>query len=311
MLEALRKKKKESKHLRSLSKQLEKRKAGVLQEFEGKHKEVVTWAKKKGIKTEEVAQKGAKGLAAGVATSAMVFSAGAAPSDQLPSKELQNKKEINRQISEPEIKTSVKARKDVTEQVKKTLGGVGLYDENTITKKLSKALKVPVKAELDGIRLNATYGIMGYESHLTRFPGDNLSTHFHSDIEYRRFASAGMAGGPGAWGYITPSRQALTTKDIEREKYYLVAQTFLSPNWGSPGVKEWFRHRKMIVVNPVNGRVVVGVLEDAGPEVKTGSQFGGSPEIIEELDLFSTGSNVLMYFVDDPKDQIPLGRYGI
>lgn len=304
-------KRKDSKHFKALSKKLEKRKEKVLEEFKGKHKEVTRWAKRKGIKAEEVARKGARGLATGVATSAVVLSAGSVPSGQLPNKEKANQKEIKRDISDIDIKSRVKAREDVTDQVKTTLQGTNLYDEKGISKRLSKVLKIPVRAELDGIRLNATYGIMGYESHLSRYPGDNLGTHFHSEEDYRRYAGAAMAGGPGAWGYIAPSREALTSKAIEREKYYLVAQTFLSPNWGPPGVKDWFRHRKMVAVNPVNGRVVVGVLEDAGPEVATGRKFGGSPEVISELDLFSTGSNVLMYFVDDPNDKIPLGRYGI
>jgi len=311
MLKFFKKKREESKHFKALSTKLRKRRSGVLKEFKGKHKEALDWAKKKGIKPQEIVNKGSRGLAAGVATGAMVLSAGAAPSAQLPSKDLANQKEINRDVSGSDIKASIKAREDVTGQVKKLLAGANLYDEKSITSSLSKTLKIPVKAELDGIRLNATYGIMGYESHLTRYPGDNLGTHFHSDIERAKFAKAGMAGGPGAWGYIASSQEALTAKDIDREKNYLVAQTFLSPNWGPPFVKEWFRHRKMVVVNPKNGRVVVGVLEDAGPEVKTGVQFGGSPEIIEELDLMNTGSNVLMYFVDDPKDQILLGRYGI
>jgi hypothetical protein len=304
-------KQKESEHFKTLSAKLEKKKEEVLEEFQDKHKEVTRWAKRKGVKAEEVARKGARGLAAGVATSAMVLSAGVVPSSQLPNKNLKHQKEIKRDVSDIDIKSKVKARKDVTDDVKNTLKGVDLYDEEEISKRLSKVLKIPVKPKLDGIRLNATYGIMGYESHLTRYPGDNLATHFHSEEDYKKFASAAMAGGPGAWGYISPSGESMTTKDIEREKYYLVAQTFLSPNWGPPQVKSWFRHRKMVVVNPVNGMVVVGVLEDAGPEVSTGRKFGGSPEVISELDLFSTGSNVLMYFVDDPKDQIPLGRYGI
>jgi hypothetical protein len=305
------KKGKESKQFKVLSTKLEKKKEEVLEEFKEKHKEVTRWAKRKGVKAEEVAHKGARGLAAGVATSAVVLSAGATPSGQLPNKSIEHLKEIKRDISDIDIESKVKARKDITDEVRKSLKGVNLYDEKEISKRLSKVLRVPVKAELGGIRLNATYGIMGYESHLTRYPGDNLTSHFHSAEEYNKFGRAAMAGGPGAWGYIAPSRESMTTKDIEREKYYLVAQTFLSPNWGPPQVKSWFRHRKMVAVNPVNGRVVVGVLEDAGPEVSTGRKFGGSPEVISELDLFSTGSNVWMYFVDDPKDQIPLGRYGI
>ncbi|HEX7456091.1 MAG TPA: hypothetical protein VF303_01320 [Candidatus Nanoarchaeia archaeon] len=307
----IKKERKKSKYFRVLSTKLEKKKEEVLEELQEKHKEVARWAKKKGIKVEEIAHRGARGLTAGIATSAIVLSAGATQSGELPRKDLRNQKEIRRDVSDVGIRSGVKARKDVTGEVGETLQGVNPYNEKEISKRLSKVLKIPVKAELDGIRLNTTYGIMGYESHLSCYPGDNLSTHFHSDTEFRKFAGAGMAGGPGAWGYLAPNREALSTKEIEREKYYFVAQTFLSPNWGTPAVKNWFHHRKMVVVNPKNGVVVIGVLEDAGPEPWTGSSFGGSPEVVEELDLAHTGPHVLMYFVDDPKDQIPLGRYGI
>jgi len=310
MLDILGKNKNPSASFQSLSQQLEQKKASVVKEFEEKHKEAIRWAKKKGIKTQELAQKGARGLAAGVAASAMVMSVGAVPTHQTIQSSGGSNHQISKEIRKNSIKTSVNAREDVTKEVKNKLSGQNLYDERAVSKKLTNVLKIPVKAQLNGIRLNATYGIMGYESHLARYPGDNLSTHFHSEIEYNHFAKAHMAGGPGAWGYIAPNRQSLTNEDIEKEKYYLVAQTWLSPNWGDASVKQWFRHRKMVVVNPVNGRVIVGVLEDAGPEESTGRQFGGSPEVYEELDLFKTGPKVLMYFVDDPKDQIPLGGYG-
>ncbi|MEX0621915.1 MAG: hypothetical protein WD187_02895 [Candidatus Woykebacteria bacterium] len=298
-----------SKHFRRLSKKLEKRRSLVLSELTEKHKEAVDWAKKKGIKPQELAQKSARGLATGIATGAMVFSAGIAPNAELPNKKATDK-EISREKEGP-IETGIRARKDITGEVRKALLGANSFNEKELEKRLSDLLKIPVKAEIDGIRLNTYYGTMGYESHLTRYPGDNLGSHFHSQVEYSRYANAGMAGGHGAWGYIASSREAMSAKDVEREKYYLVAQTFLSPNWGSPSVKKWFRHRKMVVVNPANGRVAVGVLEDAGPEVSTGRQFGGSPEIYEELDLRKTSPHVLMFFIEDPKDKIPLGRYGI
>ena len=302
-------KKKKSRHFKKLSEKLEEKKTQALESLKERHKEVVLWAKKKGIKADEVVGKSARGLAAGVATGAMVLSVGAAQNGRQPSKNLTDQKEIRRDVSD--LNAKVEAKRDITPFVKKALSKVDMDDEKKISKLLSDTLQIPVTEELSGIRLNTTYGIMGYESHLSRYPGDNLYSHFHSNTEFQAFSKAGMAGGPGAWGYLAPSRGALTDKEIEREKYYLVAQTFLSPNWGSPAIKQWFRHRKMVVVNPKNGVVVVGVLEDAGPQVETGRNFGGSSEVIEELGLRKTGPYVLMYFVDDPKDQIPLGRYGL
>ncbi|OGY25849.1 MAG: hypothetical protein A2Z11_04910 [Candidatus Woykebacteria bacterium RBG_16_43_9] len=304
-------KKKKSRHFKKLSEKLDEKKTQALESLKERHKEVVVWARKKGIEADEVVGKSARGLAAGVATGAMVLSVGAAQNGKQPSKNLTDQKEIRRDVTDLNVKAGVGAKKDITPFVKKALSGVNMGDEKKISRNLSDTLQIPVTEQLSGIRLNTTYGIMGYESHLSRYPGDNLYSHFHSNTEFQTFSKAGMAGGPGAWGYLAPNRAALTNKEIEREKYYLVAQTFLSPNWGSASVKQWFRHRKMVVVNPKNGIVVVGVLEDAGPQVETGRSFGGSPEVIEELGLRKTGPYVLMYFVDDPKDQIPLGRYGL
>jgi len=304
------KKKKKSEIFERLSEKLEQRKSEHIEEIKQKHKSVISWAKRRGIRVEEIAKQSARGLAAGVAAGAVIVSSGL-PISEGTKQQSNTEKEIRNEIPDNTLQSSVKVKKDVSGEVKKTLSGEDMYNEKKISKKLSETLKIPVKVELDGIRLNKTYGVIGYESHLTRYPGDNLSTHFQSSVDREKYGRAGMAGGPGAWGYIAPSKQALTQKDIEREKYYLVAQTFLSPNWGSGEVKQWFRHRKMVVVNPANGQVVVGVLEDAGPEPSTGNSFGGSPEIIEALGFAGGGSDVLFYFVDDPDDKVPLGGYGL
>ena len=296
--------KKQSKHFEALSKKFEERKNKLFEEFNEKHQFAVRWAIKKGVKPEELVQKSARGLAAGLAAGAMILST------TVPF-EKREAKEIRREVAGRDIKTTVKPRKDISDEVKKALHGEDMYNERKITKKLSKALKLPVRAELNGIRLNTSYGIMGYESHLSRYPGDNINSHLETAEGFQNFGRASMAGGPGAWGYLASSKEALSSVDIEREKYYLVAQTFLSPSWGPPQVKEWFRHRKMVVVNPANGEVIIGVLEDAGPELSTGRNFGGSPEVMEALGFSGGGSYVLMYFVDDPNDKIPLGPYGL
>ena len=303
-------KEKKTKTFEDLSQKFEKRRSSHVDELKEKHKGALTWAKKKGIKVEEITKNSAKGLAAGVAAGMMVVSSGL-PAEEEIKQNVNTEKEIGKEIAEATLVDNVKARKDVTNKVKNILEGENLYNENNISVKLTNLLKIPVKPEIAGIRLNKTYGIIGYESHLTRYPGENLSAHFESNLDYKKYGRASMAGGPGACGYIASSKQSLTQRDIDREKYYLVAQTFLSPNWGQKEVKDWFRHRKIVVVNPKNGQVVVGVLEDAGPDPSTGNSFGGSPEVMEALGFPGGGSNVLFYFVDDPKDKIPLGSYGI
>jgi hypothetical protein len=65
----------------------------------------------------------------------------------------------------------------------------------------------------------------------------------------------------------------------------------------------------MLVVNPNNGRAVVVVIGDAGPAVWTKKQLGGSPEVMKYLQRVDGAQKggVLYFFIDDPKDVVPLG----
>jgi hypothetical protein len=175
---------------------------------------------------------------------------------------------------------------------------------NSVERIVKQALNLKVGATLDGKALNTTYGYMGAEQHLPRFPGDTVGDH---DFNQK----SGITPKTGAWGYFTDSREKLTPEIIAKEKYYFAVQTFLAPGWreNSYQLKDWFRHRKMIAVNPKTGDAVVGVIADAGPAVWTRKHFGGSPEVMSELKLNKGMQNgaVLLYFVDDPENKIPLG----
>ncbi|MBI1871860.1 hypothetical protein HYS10_00385 [Candidatus Collierbacteria bacterium] len=160
------------------------------------------------------------------------------------------------------------------------------------------------KAVLEDQSLNHQVGYIGYEQHLRRFPGDTLLEHDDEQI-------AGIAPGLGGWGYFARSRAEFTTQDYLREKWYSVAQTLYLPNWNRDFVKlrDWYKHRKILVINPANGTAVVTVLGDAGPANWTGKQFGGSPETMKALNLHlkSRKGLVLFLFLDDPDNLISLG----
>lgn len=187
-----------------------------------------------------------------------------------------------------------------------------LTDEQEVeaAKILSQAFNMQVAAELDGKRLNRSYGLIGKEQHLVRYPGDNLATHF-SDNESALYADSGMAPGRGAWGYWANSASDLTAEQIQQEKYYIAVQTFLAPGWSenSRDMYAFFKYRKMLVVNPDNGKAVVAVIGDAGPGQSTGKHVGGSPEVmayLERVDGAQKGP-VLYFFIDDPDNAVPLG----
>jgi hypothetical protein len=110
----------------------------------------------------------------------------------------------------------------------------------------------------------------------------------------------GMAPGRGAWGYVP----------ADQEKYYVVVQTLYLPDWEKrlSYLRDWYKFRKMLVVNTVNGNAVVASIADAGPAAWTGKHFGGGPEVMESLggSRYKKGP-VVMFFVDDPENKVPLG----
>lgn len=184
-------------------------------------------------------------------------------------------------------------------------------EEKDISGFLSSSFHAKVSAELNGMRLNRSYGLIGQEQHLKRFPGDSIDTHFESSDEANLYARQGIAPGLGAWGYFTRSSSDLSTEDMQREKYYIAVPTFLSPNWnqrvGEYGI--FYKYRKMLVVNPENGKAVIADIADAGPAEWTGKHLGGSPEVMRYLERVdgSKRGPVLYFFLDESSGTIPLG----
>ena len=184
-------------------------------------------------------------------------------------------------------------------------------EESSAAAIMTRDYGIPVTAELNGIRLNRSYGYIGAEQHLARYPGDTMESHFANSEDSQKYYSSGMAPGLGAWGYFAPSAFQMTEQDNLREKYYIATQTFLAPGFAEH-TREYitfFKYRKMLVVNPQNGKAMVVVIGDAGPAQWTGKSLGGSPEVmkyLERVDGRARGA-VLYFFIDDPEDKIPLG----
>ena len=151
---------------------------------------------------------------------------------------------------------------------------------------------------------------MGAEQHLYRYPGDSLAEHAKTEDDKAMFLPSGIAPGLGAWGYFASSKTQFTSQDEQRERYYIAAQTFLFPGFYSDrGFKDWLKFRKVLVYNPSNGKAVVAVIGDAGPATWTGKSSGGSPEVMHHLGLGGgpRKGEVILLFLDDPADKIPLG----
>ncbi len=173
-------------------------------------------------------------------------------------------------------------------------------EEDILAQRLSEDFGIPVKVGINGIRLNRTYGLIGQEQHLARYPGDSIDNH--------ELPSYGMAPGLGAWRYFTNSNGEMTSEDALREKYYIAVPTFLAPGFDRhvAEYRDFFKYRKMIVVNPQNGKAIIADIADSGPAVWTGKHLGGSPEVMNYLER-TDRTPVLYFFVDDPNDKVPLG----
>jgi hypothetical protein len=218
---------------------------------------------------------------------------------------------VSTQTIAPDVDKKVFLISDLAHVLPKDIRPLERGEEENITEILSRTYGIKVVPEIDGKRLNRSYGYIGAEQHLVRYPGDNLSSHFDSDDEAKLYWQQGMAPGLGAWRYFTSSGRELSQKDKDREKYYIAVQTFLSKDYNDrfAEYRDFYKYRKMLVVNPNNGHAVVADIADAGPAEWTGKHLGGSPEVMRYLERFdgSQKGAVLYFFIDDPDDKIKLG----
>ncbi len=178
--------------------------------------------------------------------------------------------------------------KDTFESIlPKEIGSLTLEQENKISDLIKRTTGLNAVASLDGNKLNDSYGRMGAEQHLARFPGDSVEN---------------MAPGLGGWGYVS---------DPEVEKYYVAVQTLYLPNWktDTKRLADWYKFRKVVVVNPKNGKTIIASIADAGPSIWTGKKFGGSPEVMAYLGINYGMQNhpVILFFLDDKDNKVTLG----
>lgn len=177
--------------------------------------------------------------------------------------------------------------------------------ERYLSKFLTDITGVKVNSNLEGEHLNTVYGLIGAEQHLRRYPGDVLSYHGEGDT-----IKEGIAPGLGAWGYFASSKENLSPGLVETEKWYAVVQTLYLPDWNTrvKYLADWYKYRKVLIVNTDNGNAVVAAIADSGPAAWTGKSFGGSPEVMEYLGgpRYKKGP-VLVFFVDDPDNKVSLG----
>ena len=271
--------------------------------FAEKYPEAHKFFTDRGIDLGKIREHSAKVITTGALTGTLLF----APPSLI--KDLPNPVEIAKNLKELDNTTSVPKQETLLSSLKSILpekvGPLNRSQEKSLEQVFSEVLGVSARASLEGEHLNTTYGFIGAEQHLMRYPGDTMSTH--PAISQN---DEGMAPGRGAWGYFASSKSQMSQTDVEREKWYAVVQTLYLPDWSSrqPFLQNWYKYRKVLIVNTMNGNAVVADIADSGPAAWTGKQFGGSPEVMDYLggSRYKKGP-VLVFFVDDPENKVPLG----
>lgn len=276
----------------------------VKRAFNEKFPHAEKFFKDKGIDLGKIREHSAKVITTGALTGTLLFAPPMAVKN-LPAVNQSVRSITNFQAAGRDIPAQEYLLDSLHQILPEKIGPLDRSQEKTLEQVFGQVIGVKAKANLEGEHLNTTYGYIGAEQHLARFPGDNIAGHPKVPI-----GDEGMAPGLGAWGYFTKYGTQMTPQDAQREEWYAVVQTLYLPDWNirQPFLQNWYKYRKVLIVNTVNGNAVVADIADSGPAAWTGKQFGGSPEVMNYLGgpRYKKGP-VIIFFVDDPKNKVPLG----
>jgi len=283
--------------------------------FEEKHGKARDFLQKKGSELGGVRRKSAKLLGAGALAGALF----ALPQkDQKllpPAHEIVERNKLASAGQIPALSPRIQLVSALNEFLPDTVRPLVRDEEKRLEVIFEEFLGVKAKGTLEGEHLNTTFGKIGAEQHLRRYPGDVNANHAPGPNDYggdnpAEILKEGMAPGLGAWGYFASTKDSLTEDLVETERWYAVAQTLYLPDWEErlPYLREWYKYRKVLIVNVENGNAVVAAIADSGPAAFTGKHFGGSPEVMDYLGgpRYKKGP-VVLFFVDDPDNRVPLG----
>ena len=262
------------------------------------HSHAVALLKAAGIRPGDIRRHARRLLASGAVAGSLMFS----PPQSLPIQA------ALMSASDSPLVSSLDMQRQLVDQLKDILppdsDPLNPTQEEQIRELMHQIYGIHTVAQLEGNRLNRSFGLIGAEQHLPRFPGDSVGQH-------DAIQQAGITPGRGAWGYFANSQDQLTPDLIEKEKYYVAVQTLYLPDWSTrlAYLRDWYKYRKVAVVNPKNGKMMIAVIADSGPSAWTGKHFGGSPEVMDYLQMKDGKQRgpVVLFFVDDPDGKIPLG----
>jgi hypothetical protein len=155
--------------------------------------------KSKNLDASKIRQHSAKILSAGAIAGALFLSAPSNVKLLPPPHELYEKYKTQKKIVEVEQsnKLIIDTLASVLPERPRPLDR---SEEKFLEQIFGNVIGIPARATLEGEHLNTTYGFIGAEQHLRRYPGDTLLQHGEGDV-----LSEGIAPGLGSWGFCAYS----------------------------------------------------------------------------------------------------------
>jgi hypothetical protein len=155
---------------------------------------------------------------------------------------------------------------------------------------------------LDGVPLPAYSGKVGREQHLCLTMSKEPAAKHYAVSGTPPAARNGMAweesggSGYGAWGKAAP---------VEDERYYVNMRWNYTDMNGQPilAPKDWYYKKRVLVINPANGKRLVASIIEYGPAPWTGRVSGLSPEAM--LMLGAQTDDNLVYYWANTQDLAP------
>lgn len=172
-----------------------------------------------------------------------------------------------------------------------------------LEQQLSDIFGFDVSSELENHKLPYIMGTLEALPHYRRFPIDHLDQH-------KSYLEAGMSKTRGGFDWMLEEGK-LSSRAIIREKYGVSLPLANLKEWqvDHNELNKWYRFRKLLIINPFDLRAVVATIIDGGFISNLKYQFGATPEVIREGNIWSPGSSgkVLMFFINDKDDKVEHG----
>ncbi len=158
--------------------------------FSEKYPHAEKFFQERGLEVGKLRQHSAKIIGAGALTGSLLLSqAGDVKNLPAPSEIVEKMKEQTKaQASELPQKLLIDSLSNILPEKRRALTR---DEEKKIEQLFDNIVGVKTRATLEGEHLNTTFGLIGAEQHLRRYPGDSLSFHGAGDAHQGGSAAAG------------------------------------------------------------------------------------------------------------------------